>query len=158
SCREGAPDPVQLATWLVEFRAAAPGWPKAPLAAYVDAFDDEALAVYADGVARLAERFADSDRFQRMDVDRMQVELADHRGDVDAAVAVLGAGDPPQYGAIVRRLRGAGRDAGVLEWMDRAVQAGWVGVPPGDHRLDPADVAATFLRAGRERAALDVLR
>lgn len=42
ACRLGYPDPVKLATWLVNFRADSPGWPNVTLADFVDAFDERA--------------------------------------------------------------------------------------------------------------------
>ncbi|MGI5125720.1 SWIM zinc finger family protein [Pseudonocardia sp. CA-107938] len=153
SCREGHPDAVQLARWLVEFRAAGHAWLQTPLADFAAAFDAEALAVYEAGV----EQLTGADR--RRDVDRMRVELADHRGDVDGAIAILAADDPPAYAAVVRRLREAGRDDEVLDWMERAARAGRVsGRLRSDHVLDAMDVATTLADAGRGRAALDVLR
>jgi len=160
SCREGHPDGVRLARWLVEFRDASHAWLDTPLADYVAAFDADALAAYEAGVARLVEKRAGADTFRRMDVDRLRIELADHRGDVDGAIAILAAGEPPAYAAVVRRLRELGRDAEVLDWMQRGVRDGRVssrGVG-GDHWLDASDVAATMAAAGQHRVALDVLR
>jgi hypothetical protein len=161
SCREGAPDGMELARWLVTFRESSPGWPQTPLEAYVVAFDEKALAEYAAGVERLRERCGDDD-FERMRIDAMLVELADHRGDVDAAVDLLSRRPYPRYGAVIERLRGAGRDDEVLTWMDRAVDAGKVSNRLGrqgrEYWLDPHEVAAARLAVGREDDALDVLR
>lgn len=160
SCREGRPDPTALARWLVDFRASSPGWPHTPLDAYVDAFDDDALAEYVAGVERLGERA--SDEWKRREVDEMLLELADHRGDVDAAIALLVGGPHRRYGAVIERLRAAGRHDEVLGWMDRAVADGRVsnrlGAQGRDLWLDPNEVAAARLAAGREDDALEVLR
>jgi hypothetical protein len=145
----------------VTFRESSPGRPQTPLEAYVVAFDEKALAEYAAGVERLRERCGDDD-FERMRIDAMLVELADHRGDVDAAVDLLSRRPYPRYGAVIERLRGAGRDDEVLTWMDRAVDAGKVSNRLGrqgrEYWLDPHEVAAARLAVGREDDALDVLR
>jgi hypothetical protein len=92
----------------------------------------------------------------------MLLELADHRGDVDAAITILTSGEHRRYGAVVHRLRGAGRDDEVIGWMDQAVAENRVssrlGAQGGEHWLNPIDVATTFLAAGREQDALEVLR
>ncbi len=161
SCREGTPDAAALARWLFTFRESSPGWPDTPLAAYASAFDEQALAEYAAGVEELRARCGEDD-WERMRVDEMLLELADHRGDVDAAIELLTNGPYPRYGTVVARLRAAGRDDEVLHWMDRAVAAGRVSNrlgPQGQgHWLDPNEVAATRLAAGREVDALEVLR
>ena len=161
SCREGTPDGMELARWLVSFRESSPGWPHTPLEDYVAAFDEKALAEYAAGVERMRGRCRDDD-FERMRIDDMLVELADHRGDVDTAVDLLSRGTHPRFGAIIERLRAAGRGDEVLTWMDRAADAGKVsGRLAGqgrDYWLDPVDVAAERLKAGRVDDALDVLR
>lgn len=50
----------------------------------------------------------------------MLLELADHRGDVDAAIGILARGEHPRYGAVIDRLRASGRDDEVLGWTDGA--------------------------------------
>ena len=42
SCREGHPDRIALARWLVRFRVESPGWPDLTLADFVAAFDERA--------------------------------------------------------------------------------------------------------------------
>ena len=68
----------------------------------------------------------------------------------------------PRYGAVLDRLRAAGRDSEVIGWLDRAAREGRVSGRLGrqgrEYRLDPGDVATTFLTAGRVSEALDVLR
>ena len=51
SCREGHPNRVTLARWLVRFRVESPGWPDVTLADYIAAFDEPALAAYRKDVA-----------------------------------------------------------------------------------------------------------
>lgn len=153
---------MALARWLVDFLESSPGWPETPLSDYAAAFDDEAFAEYADEVATLDRRYAQTDHWKRWRIDQMLLELADHGGDVDAAITILTGGEHRRYGAVVHRLRGAGRHDEVIGWMDRAIAEDRVssrlGAQGGEHWLDPNDVATTFLEAGREQDALEVLR
>jgi uncharacterized Zn finger protein len=163
ACVEGKPDPVKLARWLVKFRVDSPGWPVVELDMYVGAFDDRALDVYRAAVARQDAAQAGADHYDRFEIDRMLLELADHDGDVDEAIRLLSRDtDHIAYGAIVARLREAGRESEVLEWMDRAVQAGRLsphfGRASDDFWLAPQDVADTYLQAGRGGDAITVLR
>lgn len=160
ACRQGVPDPVHLAEWLVTFRANSPGWPHVVLADFVDAFDERALSTYRDAVAALDQRLAGIDRWQRHDVDEMRLELADHDGDVDCAIEVLNQSEHPQYGAIINRLRAVGRADDAVAWMDRAVVEGRVSSRGGgnDFWLSPDDVAQTYLGLGRTEDAVGVLR
>lgn len=160
ACREGQPDRVELATWLVKFRADSPGWPTLVLADFIDAFDAPALQAYRAAVAALDRERADRDRWERVEVDAMLLELADHDGDLDRAVELLGQGEHPQYGAIVARLRAAGRDDDALVWIDRAVaQGGITSCGRGDEYWLSADhVAQTYKALGRIDDAIGVLR
>lgn len=126
ACRQGRPDSVELAKWLVEFRADSPGWPNLTLADFVDAFDKKALKVYRRGVADLERTLDDHDKWDRYEVEAMLLELADHDGDVDRAVHLLSQGQHPRYGAIVARLRDAERPEDAVTWIDRAVVEGRV--------------------------------
>ena len=152
ACREGDPDAKKLARWLVQFRDTSPGWPQLELADFVDAFDDAALEIYRRAVAKLDEAYADREHYKRFEVDLMLLELADHDKDVDRAVELLSTREHPQYGAIIDRLRAAGRDEEAIEWMDRAVAAGRVSGHLGgnDFWLDPVTVAETYRSLGRD--------
>jgi hypothetical protein len=161
SCRDGNPERVKLARWLVAFRDESPGWPETPLAAYVDAFDERALAAYREGVGQLDDATDPSDGWRRRQVDRMLLELADHDGDVDRAVELLSRGEHTQYAAIVERLRHHDRHDEAIDWIDRGVAAGRVSGrfgPPHDFWLDPLDVADTYLGLGRVDEAIEVMR
>ncbi len=160
ACRLGEPDPVELAGWLATFRATSPGWPTLLLADFVDAFDDHALAIYRAAVAGLDRQHAGRDHWSRFEVDAMLLELADHDGDVDRAVDLLNEREHPQYGAIIARLRAAGRDDEVVDWIDRAVAKGRVSSQGGgnDYWLSPTDVADTYRGIGRIDDAIAVLR
>jgi uncharacterized Zn finger protein len=160
ACRLGDPDPVKLATWLVKFRADSPGWPHLDLADFVDAFDDRALATYRRAVTALDRKLADRDRFARTEADAMLLELADHDGDVDRAIQLLNQPEHTKYGAIIDRLRAAGRAEEAVEWIDRAVTAGRISSHGGgnDYWLNPDDVAATYRELGRTGDAIAVLR
>jgi hypothetical protein len=160
ACRLGKPDPVKLATWLVKFRADSPGWPNLVLADFVDAFDEKALGTYRRAVAALDRKLADRNQFGRFEIDAMLLELADHDGDVDGAVHLLAEGEHPQYGAIVERLRAAGRVDEAVAWIDRAVAEGRISSHGGgnDYWLSPDDVARTYQGLGRIDDAVGVLR
>lgn len=160
ACRLGAPDPAGLAEWLATFRATSPGWPTLVLADFVDAFDDNALAIYRAAVADLDRQHAGKDHWRRFEVDAMLLELADHDGDVDRAIELLNDREHPQYGAIIARLREAGRDVEVVGWIDRAVAEGRVSGHGGgnDYWLSPSAVAETYRGLGRVDDAIAVLR
>lgn len=160
ACRLGDPDPAELASWLVTFRATSPGWPTLLLADFVDAFDDHALAIYRAAVADLDRQHAGRDHWSRFEVDAMLLELADHDGDVDRAVDLLNEREHPQYGAIIARLRAAGRDDEVVNWIDRAVAEGRASSQGGGNGywLSPSDVADTYRGIGRIDDAIAVLR
>jgi hypothetical protein len=162
SCREGKPEGRRLARWLAKFRDESPGWPIVTLSHYAPAFDERSLTVYRKAVAGLDEKYAATDRWKRFEVDRMRLELADHDGDVDRAIEILTAGEHPSFGAVIDRLRAAGRDSEVIDWMDRAVAAdhvsGHMAGQGHDYWLDPTDVAEVYLAAERSGDAIDVLR
>ncbi|MEQ3553764.1 DUF6880 family protein [Pseudonocardia nematodicida] len=158
SCREGSPDGRRLARWLVKFRVGSPGWPEVVLDDHLAGLGDAGLTAYRAAVAGL-----DPTGDTLFEIERMRLELADHDGDVDAAIDILQhGGRSPTYGGIVRRLRAAGRESEVLGWMDRAIADGRVsgrlGPSGADHWLDPADVARVLLGAGRPDDAVGVLR
>jgi len=160
ACREGHPDTKKLARWLVRFRESSPGWPDLELNDFVGAFDDSALGTYRREVAKLDEAYADREDWKRQEIDQMLLELADHDGDVDRAIQLLGGGEHTRYGAIVKRLREAGRDDDAVEWIDRAVAAGSVSGHGGgnDYWLDPTIVAGDYLSLGRGADGIAVMR
>lgn len=160
ACRLGSPDPDKLARWLVKFRADSPGWPTLVLADFVDAFDDKALGTYRRAVAALDRKLKDHDQWKRFEVEAMLLELADHDGDIDHAIHLLSQGEHPQYGAIVERLRTAGRTDDAVPWIDRAVAEGRISSHGGvnEYWLNPDDVARTYLGLGRTDDAVGVLR
>lgn len=160
ACRLGNPDPAELARWLATFRATSPGWPTLLLADFVDAFDENALAIYRATVADLDRQCAGRDHWSRFEVDAMLLELADHDSDVDRAVDLLTQREHPQYGAIVARLREAGRDDEVVNWIDRAVAEGRSSSrgSGNGYWLSPCDVADTYREIGRIDDAIAVLR
>ncbi len=104
----GHPDPVSLARWVVGFRVEYGGWPSIALDAVAHAFDERAWDAYRASVASLGGGGPAADPY-RSEMDRMLLELADHDGDVDQAVALLSGGDRPYHREIFRRLRDAGR-------------------------------------------------
>lgn len=160
ACRLGEPDRVKLAKWLVKFRADSPGWPHVVLADFVDAFDEQALATYRRAVAALDRKLEDSKELDRFEINAMLLELADHDGDLDRAITLLSQREYPQYGAIIDRLRAAGRNEEVVMWIDRAVADGRISSYGGGNEfwLNPDDVARTYLELGRIDDAVGVLR
>lgn len=160
ACRLGQPDPTEVAQWLAAFRAGSPGWPTLRLADFVDAFDDDALATYRAAVEDLDRQQAGLDHFSRFEVDTMLLELADHDGDLDRAIGLLSEGEHPLYGAIIARLRDAGRGDEVVGWVDRAVVEGRISSHGGgnDYWLSPSYVAETYRGIGRIDDAIAVLR
>lgn len=136
------------------------GWPHLVLADFVDAFDEKALGTYRRAVAALDRKLADRNQVGRFEVDAMLLELADHDGDVDRAVHLLAERVHPQYGAIVDRLRAAGRTQEAVAWIDRAVAEGRFSSHVGGNAywLSPDDVARTYQGLGRIDDAIAVLR
>ena len=132
SCREGHPDRIALARWLVRFRVESPGWPDLTLADFVAAFDERAMAQYRTDVRQPTNSIATRSRFE---VDRMLPELADHDGDVHSAIEVLTRGERPAFGGIVWQA--------AVRWPPR--RRGWVDRPG---RRSGAVVRA---RPGRQR-------
>jgi len=111
-------------------------------------------------VAALDRKLEGQDHWKRFEVDAMLLELADHDGDVDGAVHLLCQREHPQYGAIVDRLRAAGRTEDAVAWIDRAVAEGRISSHGGgnEYWLSPDHVAETYLGLGRIDDAVAVLR
>ena len=142
SCREGSPDQLKLGRWLVKFRADSPGLPDVTLEDFTGALGTKGLAVYRKGVLALdAKTPPTGNAYERFEIERMLLELADHDGDIDRAIELLAGGEHARIAAIVDRLRNAGRGVAVLAWIDRAVAEGRVsgrvggrGAPAGSPR------------------------
>jgi hypothetical protein len=162
SCREGSPDQAKLGRWLVKFRADSPGWPDVTLGPFASALGTKGLAAYRKGVLALDAKAPRTDRaYDRFEIDRMLLELADHDGDVDGAIAILTSGEHTKIAAIISRLTAAGRDDEVLPWIDRAVADKRISDRMGgggDYWLSPDEVADAYLAADRVDDAFDVLR
>lgn len=158
SCRQGRPDPVKLAKWLVAFRRDSPGWPDVTLDMYVEAFNDKALAAYRRGAEEYWASFEEPHGSRSFEATRMVLELADHDGDVDRAIELLSAGERPTVGGIVQRLRDAGRHDDAMTWVDRAVELGRLTPREGnEYWLGVSDVVDAYLDVGRQDDALDLL-
>lgn len=155
----GHPDPVSLARWLVGFRVESGGWPSLALDAVAHAFDEPAWDAYRASVATLGGGGPAADPY-RSETDRMLLELADHDGDIERAVALLSGGERPYYPEILRRLRDAGRTTDVLAWLDRAVTQGCVDVAwrVGPTIVPVEDAVDAYLEGGRPDAALAIAR
>lgn len=166
ACREGHPDQSALGRWLATFRHESPGWPDAALPQFADALGEEGLVAYRAAVADLdAAHPATSEtasRSTRFEIDRMLLELADHAGDVDAAIELLGRGDTPRVAAIIERLLAAGRDEEALRRLDEAIEAKRYSVRFWDHRNDvwlaPDRIVEVYVGADRPAHALSFAR
>lgn len=114
------------------------------------------MAAYRQVVTTAASGAGEHD----FEIRRMQLELADHDGGVDAAIALLSDRQRTAWGGIVQRLRAAGRDREAMTWTDRAVHAGRVSSrgPGNEYWSDPDDVAAAYVDDGRDEDAIAVLR
>ena len=87
ACREGKPNSVSLAKWLVKFRRDSPGWPAVELSMFLDALDERALAEYRRAVDRWSAETAHGDGVSRYEVRAALFELADHDGESKPALA-----------------------------------------------------------------------
>jgi hypothetical protein len=162
ACRAGHPKPVPLAKWLFKYRIESPGWPDCDLAAFAPAFDAKAWQVYRDLVANAGTAGHDPEKFSEFELAQMRLELADHDGDVDLAVALLCAGRTPHYAGIFDRLNAADRPAEALAWLDRYLASGRLSgrtiQSHNDFDLDAGVVIDLLMAAGRPTDALDVAR
>lgn len=157
ACRDGHPDPVALARGLVDFRADSPGWFDLRLDEFAPAFDEPAWAAYREAIDALDAQRDPGSGFDH--VSGMLLELADRDGDVDRAIELLQRHHAVPFDKIIGRLRGAGREADALAWLDRAVGEdrltdGWYGWIAG---IDASLVADMYLAAGRADDAINVL-
>jgi hypothetical protein len=166
ACREGTPDQAKLGRWLARFRDESPGWPIVTLDDFADALGVKGLTAYRKAVAAIGKRHADQPVGEfgvRFELDRMLLELADHDGDVDAAIAILGQGQHPQFVAIIDRLQAAGRDDEVITWLTRAVEADRVAVDRlgnghNSYWLDADRAVELFCAAGQQESAMALAR
>jgi hypothetical protein len=148
------------------FRDESPGWPIVTLDDFADALGVKGLTAYRKAVAAIGKRHADQPVGEfgvRFELDRMLLELADHDGDVDAAIAILGQGQHPQFVAIIDRLQAAGRDDEVITWLTRAVDADRVAVDRlgnghNSYRLDADRAVELFCAAGQQESAMALAR
>jgi SWIM zinc finger len=163
ACREGNPNPVPLAKWLVKFRRDSPGWPAVELSMFIDAFDERALAEYRQAVDRWSADTAAVEDFNRYEVFAALLELADHDGDIDRAIELLSSDSVhAAYGSIICRLLTAGRRLEAVDWLDRAVAAGRISAiaygSRNDYFVTPDQAVELYVSAGRSEDALAVLQ
>ncbi|MFN2319204.1 MAG: tetratricopeptide repeat protein [Dermatophilaceae bacterium] len=158
-CREGSPDSVKLARWIVKAREDSPGWPNITLEPFAPAFTAEAWDAYRAAVADLDGRTEPGQYgIDRFEVERMILELLDHDGDVDGAIRLLSDRERPRFGGIIRRLLAADRTEEAMDWLDRAVAAGRVWHQDDDYHLSFGTAADLYAQAGRVEEAFAVLR
>lgn len=158
ACSQSPVDGRKLARWLVKYREDSPGWPNVTLQMFIAGLGDKGLQSYRREVAKLAEKYGDETGWHRFDFDRMRLELADHDGDVDSAVRILAVGESPQYGEIVNRLASAGREAEMMRWVERAVEAGRLAGSGNEFWLGLDDILSLYLRDGRDDDAVEVAK
>lgn len=161
ACREGNPDGVKLAKWLAKFREDSPGWPEVDLKDFVDAMGEKGLETYRRAITAMEKRIVDAGAagYQLFDLHRIQLELADHDGDVDRAIEILTAGETPDFPKIINRLRDAGREREAMAWLDRAIDAGRIeatihGQRSGYYWVALDDAVNMLAENGREEEAL----
>jgi uncharacterized Zn finger protein len=163
ACREGNPNRMSLAKWLVKFRRESPGWPEVHLAMFVAAFDDAALAAYRREVERWSDELSAGSRSERFEVNRALLELADHDGDIDRSIGLLST-DPEYtaYGAIIDRLLAGDRRSEAVDWLDQAIAARRLSViaygARNDYWISPSRAVELYVAAGRPEDALSVLQ
>lgn len=158
ACSSGNPDQAKLARWLAKYRDESPGWPDVSLEQFIDGLGEKGLKTYRREVDKLAEKYEGAERWGRHEYDRMRLELADHDGDVDAAVEILSRDGSPSYGAIVQRLSAAGREGQAMQWVDRAVDEGKLNSAGNEFWLGADEVAQRYLADGREEDAVAMLK
>jgi hypothetical protein len=162
ACCAGSVDGRKLGRWLAKFRLESPGWPLVTLEMYAPALAIDGIASYRAAAAKASVARKDASFFDRFEIDRMLVELADHDGDLDTAIEILSHdAEHTSYGAIIDRLDAAGRSADALSWTDRAVAKGKLATPwsgANEFWLSPRDVTSRYRRAGRNDDALAVAR
>lgn len=167
ACRSGNPDTKKLGRWLAKFRLDSPGWPVVTLGDFVSALGDQGLTAYRRAVNTELERRSDEELsgWNAHEINSMELELADHDGDVDHAIKVLSRGEHPRYGAIIQRLEAAQRPREAMAYLERAIAEDRVTSNPrhwcgdaNDYHVSPVKAVDMFLHDGREEDAIAFLR
>ncbi|MBV9845993.1 MAG: hypothetical protein JOZ47_13090 [Kutzneria sp.] len=140
ACRLHQGTPERLARWLLRLQTDHPEGPQVVLTEYAAALGLAGLECYQTLVRALCEEldvveFGERPWFDRhrWAVLRMAEDLAEHLGDVDLHVAVLGKelSSGWNYLRIATVLQEAGRSEQVLEWVGRGLASiGWRGAAP----------------------------
>jgi uncharacterized Zn finger protein len=115
ACRAAPPDPVELATWIIDTQVDGPGRPEIPIADFTDALGETGLAAYRRRLADLS----DSDTAWHL----REEYLKTIAGDTDALVAHY-ADDLPlayRYVQIGETLRETGRHDDAIAWLRRGI-------------------------------------
>ncbi|MEU5695305.1 hypothetical protein [Actinosynnema sp. NPDC020468] len=132
ACVGEPPDPVALADWLLRVQVDFAESPEVRLAPYATALGAAGLARYRrEAVSRFAPLpvvgFGVPGRYDRTRwaLLRVMEELAEHTGDVDLHVLVLGKdlSSGWQYLRVATALRDAGRSREAVEWVRRGAEA-----------------------------------
>lgn len=121
ACRAAPPDPVELATWMIDFQVDGPGWPAVPVADFAEALGETGLAAYRQRLGLLSA--AESTRGDFTVRHLREEYLKTIAGDTDALVALY-AEDLPlayRYWQIGETLRDAGRSDEAIAWLRRGL-------------------------------------
>ncbi|WP_433790663.1 SWIM zinc finger family protein [Actinoplanes sp. CA-252034] len=117
ACRAAPPDPVKLASWMIDVQVNGPGWPELSIADFADALGARGLTAYRDLLATTPDDNGLTIRQLREDYLKVIAR------DTDALVALY-AEDLPQayrYVQIGAALRAAGRKAEAISWLRRGL-------------------------------------
>jgi uncharacterized Zn finger protein len=151
ACRAAPPDPVELATWMINTQVDGPGWPEIPVADFADALGETGLAAYRRRLDELSASDSGRDDFT---VRHLREEyLKTIAGDTDALVAHYAEELPQayQYVLIGETLRDADRPDDAIAWLRR----GTAEADRPDSRIDLL-LAELLTATGQHTEAADV--
>ncbi|HET8661800.1 MAG TPA: SWIM zinc finger family protein [Micromonosporaceae bacterium] len=146
ACETAAPDPVELAEWLIDFQLTGPEWPDLSLAEMVELLGDTGLDHYRQCLAAAPEHGPGQWRLRHLREDLVSVS-----GDTDAMVKFLAEdlSGPHQFVRIAQLLHGDGRDDEAIDWLERGFATGR---GPHDHNLTTLVdlLAELYAQTGRD--------
>jgi uncharacterized Zn finger protein len=151
ACRAAPPDPVELATWMIDFQVDGPGWPELSVADFAEALGQRGLSAYWRRLGELSTSESTRDDFT---VRHLREEyLKTIAGDTDALVALYAEDlpEPYRYVQIGETLRDAGRADDAIAWLRR----GLAEADRPDSRIDLL-LAELLTATGRHAEAVDI--
>ena len=128
ACSEGTVDGPKLGRWLVKYQRESPGWPDVHLVQFADSLGDKGIATYRRELEKWSagrpRKQPDPNRpwlgdYERVRIDNLLIELADHDGDVDRVIEILDDEQAPRPASAIRRLFAAGRDGEAMARLYR---------------------------------------